>query len=131
MHRVESEVTGPVSVDAKPEDLEGRWTARFVGRIGDRPKMIGRIDFDFSVQGNTLTGVGAHEWMAGGLSYQRGQSRKRTVFVYGYRINSVIEWDTGVWFEGEIHGKQLKMTMHHQIFGSDNGRKLPMDVNRM
>jgi len=36
-----------------------------------------------------------------------------------------------MWFEGEIHGKQLKLTMHHQIFGADTGVRLPRDAVRM
>jgi hypothetical protein len=28
-----------VTVDASPKELEGKWAARFGGRIGNRPKM--------------------------------------------------------------------------------------------
>ena len=47
LYRTESQATAPVSVDAAPGELAGKWTAHWVGRIGERPKMIGHIDFDF------------------------------------------------------------------------------------
>lgn len=131
LHRVESQVTGPVSVDAKPEDLEGKWTARFVGRIGVRPKMIGRIDFDFRVEGNTLTGMAHTRGWPGDCRISEGKVQNGR---FSFTATGSIPSSSGIpvmWFEGEIHGKQLKMTMHHQIFGADNGIKLPMDATRM
>jgi hypothetical protein len=131
LHRVESQVTGPVSVEAAPKELEGEWRARFVGRIGDRPKMIGSIDFDFHVEGNTLTGVARTGSWPGDCRITQGkvESGRFSFTATGSRPSS-----TGIpvmRFEGEIHGKQLKLIMRHQIFGGDNGVWLPMDGMRM
>jgi len=130
LQRTRSHVTGPISAEATAKDLEGKWTARFVGRIGDRPKMIGRIDFGFIVEGNTLTGVAHMDGWPGDCPITDVRiDAGRISFTATGRIPS----STGIpvfRFEGEIHGNQLKLTMRHQIFGADNGRKLPMDVSR-
>jgi hypothetical protein len=130
LHRVESQVTGPLSLDAAPKELEGKWTARFVGRIGDRPKMIGRIDFDFQVDGNKLTGMAHMQGWPGDCPISEGKVENgRFSFIASGRIPS----SSGIpvlRFTGEIHGTQLKLTMRHQIFGDDNGRDLPLDASR-
>jgi hypothetical protein len=131
LHRVESQVTGPVSTDAAPKELEGKWTARFVGRIGSRPKMIGRIDFDFQIDGSKLTGAAHMEGWPGNCPISEGKIENgRFSFIATGRIPS----SSGIpvmRFEGEIHGTQLKLTMRHQIFGADNGVGLPMDAVRI
>jgi hypothetical protein len=131
LHRVESQVTGPLSVGAEPKELEGKWTARFVGRIGDRPKMIGHIDFDFQVDGNKLTGMAHMEGWPGDCPISEGkvENGRLSFIATGLRPSS-----SGIpvmRFEGEIHGTRLKLTMRHQIFGADNGVGLPMDAMRM
>lgn len=131
LHRAGSQVTGPVMVDAAPKDLQGKWTARFTGRIGNRPKMIGRIDFDFRVDGNTLTGVAHMAGWPGDCPLSEGKVRNGR---FSFTATGLTPSSTGIpvmWFEGEMHGNGLKMTMHHQIFGSDTGLKLPLDARRM
>jgi hypothetical protein len=131
LHRAESQVTGPLSVDAAPRDLEGKWTARFVGRIGSRPKMIGRIDFDFQIDGSKLTGIAHMGSWPGDCPISEGKIENgRFSFTASGRVPS----STGIpvmRFTGEIHGPQLKLTMRHQIFGADNGADLPLDASRM
>jgi hypothetical protein len=130
LHRVESHVTGPVSEDAPPTAFEGTWTARFVGRIGDRPKMIGSIDFDFKIDGNKLTGVAHMGGWPGDCPISEGRVENGH---FSFTATGLSASSTGLpvmWFEGEIHGNQLKLTMHHQIFGGDNGVRLPMDAVR-
>jgi len=131
LSRVGSQVTGPVSVDAAPADLEGHWSGRWVGRIGDRPKMIGRIDFDLNVEGNRLSGV-AHMKPAwpGDCPITNGTVSNGR---FSFTATGLSPSSSGIpvmRFEGEIHGAELKMTMRHQIFGGDNGTEIPMDATR-
>ena len=130
LHRVESRVTGPVSIDALPSALEGKWTTRFVGRIGDRPKMIGHIDLDLRVHGSTLTGVVHTGTWPGDCVISQGKiDRGRFSFTATGRSAS----SSGIpilWFKGEIHGHQLKLTMRHQIFGPESSVDIPLDAAR-
>src|SRR4051794_19538604 len=57
VQRTTSHVAGPISAGATAKDLEGAWNAHWTGRIGDRPKMIGKIRFDFSTGREGLTGI--------------------------------------------------------------------------
>jgi hypothetical protein len=57
LQRTQSHVAGPVSLDATAKDLEGAWKTRWVGRIGERPKMIGSMRIEFKADANRLTGV--------------------------------------------------------------------------
>ena len=131
LHRLESQVTGPISLDAAPKELEGKWTARFVGRIGDRPKMIRHIDFDFHVDGNTLSGMAHIDNWPGDCPISEGKVENGR---FAFTATGKSPSSSGIpilWFEGEIHGKQLKLMMHHQIFGRDSGVGLPIDGIRL
>jgi hypothetical protein len=126
LHRVESQVTAPLTVNAPPKELEGEWTARFVGRLRDRPKMFNRVNLNFHVEGNTLTGM-AHmgNWPGDCLITQGRVENGR----FSFTASGVSPSSSGILmrFEGETHGTQLKLTMRHQMFGADNGVGLPMD----
>jgi hypothetical protein len=109
------------------KDLEGVWKTRWVGRIGERPKMIGSMRIEFKVDANGMTGV-AH---MGGWP---GECPITDVKLEGGRISftatGLVPSSSGIpvmRFEGEIHGSQLKLTMR---FGADNGVRLPLDAER-
>jgi hypothetical protein len=130
LQRARSHVIGPISTGATTKDLEGEWKAHWTGRIGDRPKMIGKMRFDFRTEGNGLTGI-AH------MSGWPGDCPITEVKIDSGRISFTatgrVPSSTGIpvmRFEGEIHGKELKLTMRHQIFGADNGVGLPLDATR-
>lgn len=130
LQRTQSRVTGPLSVESTSKDLEGVWKTRWVGRIGGRPKMIGSMRIEFKVDGNGTTGV-AH------MNSWPGECPLSDVKLEGGRISFTATGrapsSSGIpvmRFEGEIHGSQLKLTMRHQIFGSDNGVGLPLDAEK-
>lgn len=130
LQRTRSHVTGPISSEATAKDLEGKWKARWTGRIGDRPKMIANMSFDFSTEGSILTGI-AH------MSGWPGDCPITNVKIGNGRISFTATGrdpsSTGIpvmHFEGEVHGNELKLTMRHQIFGADNGLELPLDAAR-
>jgi hypothetical protein len=131
LHRVESQITDAITVGASPKELEGKWVARFVGRIGNRPKMIGQIVLDLRVEGSGLTGV-AHTvaWPCDcSISEGKVESGRFSFNATGARPSS-----SGIpvlSFKGEIHGNRMKLTMRHQMFGGDNGVDIPMDATRM
>jgi hypothetical protein len=131
LRRTESQVTGPLTTDAPPTTLEGRWKATFVGPIGERPKMIRDIEFDFKVNGNTLAGIAHAGAWPGDCPISEGEVRNGR---FSFTASGLIPSSSGIpvmRFEGEIHGDQLKLTMHHQIFGADTGASLPMDAARL
>jgi len=118
LERTKSRASGPLSLDAPPQELAGEWTARFVGRIGDRPKMIGRIDFDFQVDGNTLSGMAHMPGWPGDCPISEGKVENgRFSFVATGRLPS----SSGIpviRFEGEIHGTVLKLSMRVLLVSS-------------
>lgn len=130
LQRTVSHVTGPISAGATAKDLEGEWKTHWTGRIGNRPKMIGSMRFDFRIEENRLTGIAhAGNWP--------GDCLITDVQVQGGRISFTatgqVPSSTGIpvmRFEGEVHGKALKLTMRHQIFGAENGVGLPLDATR-
>jgi hypothetical protein len=131
LRRTESHVTGPLSADAPPKALEGRWKATFVGRIGDRPKMIRHIDFDFKVDGETLGGMAHASAWPGDCPISNGEVKNGRV---SFIASGLVPSSTGIpvmRFDGEVHGDQLKLTMHHQIFGAEIEAGLPMDAARI
>lgn len=92
--------------------------------------MIGRIDLDFQVTGNTLTGMAHMGGWPGDCPISEGkvENGKFSFTATGQKPSS-----SGLpvmRFDGELHGNQLKLTMRHQIFGADNGVGLPMDAVR-
>ena len=116
LRRTQSEVTGPISLAATAKDLEGAWKTRWVGRIGDRPKMIGSMRIEFKSDADGLTGI-AH--MAG----WPGDCPITDIKIDGGRISFTATGrepsSSGIpvmRFEGEIHRSQLKLTMRHQIY---------------
>jgi hypothetical protein len=58
------------------------------------------------------------------------ENRPWADFLYGDGTHSLVNRDTNLRFEGEIHADGLKLTMRHQIFGEGNGVGLPMDAER-
>lgn len=130
LKRTQSRVTGPVSVGASAKDLEGAWKTRWVGRIGERPKMIGSMRLEFKADANGLTGIAHMEGWPGDCPITDFKLESgRISFTATGRIPS----SSGIpvmRFEGEIHGSQLKLSMRHQIFGADSGVGLPMDAVR-
>ena len=128
--RTRSQATGPISAGAAAKDLEGMWKTRWVGRISERPKMIGGMRIEFRAEGNALTGVAHMDGWPGDCPITDGkfEAGRFSFTATGLRPSS-----SGIpvmRFEGEMHGKQLKLTMRHQIFGADNGVGLPMDAER-
>ena len=130
LQRTVSHVTGPSSVGATAKDLEGAWNAHWTVRIGNRPKMIGTISFDFRTETDALVGV-AH------MSVWPGDCPITDVKIDLGRISFTatgrIPSSSGIpvmRFEGEIHGNGLTLTMRHAIFGTDNGPGLPLDATR-
>jgi hypothetical protein len=126
LHRTESQVTAPLSADAPPKTLEGRWKAIFVGRIGDRPKMIRDIDFDFKVDGNALAGMAHAGAWPGDCPISKGEVKNGR---FSFTASGSLPSSSGIpvmRFEGEIHGDQLKLAM---TFG--RGATLPMDATRI
>ena len=85
---------------------------------------------DFKVDRNGLTGVVHTGVWPGDCPITDGKiDHGRISFTATGRIPS----STGIpilRFEGEIHDDGLKLTMRHQIFGTDNGVGLPMDAER-
>jgi hypothetical protein len=73
LRRVESQITDPVTVDASSKELEGKWTARFVGRLEYRPKMIEQVVLDLRVEGDGLTGVAHTNIWPGDCSISQGK----------------------------------------------------------
>jgi hypothetical protein len=130
LQRTGSHVTGPISTGATAKDLDGEWKAHWTGRIGDRPKMIGKIRFDFRAEENGLTGIAHMDGWPGDCPITEVKIEAgRISFTATGRVPS----STGIpvmRFEGEIHGKELKLTVRHQIFGEDNGVGLPLDAMR-
>lgn len=127
LERTQSRVTGPISLEATAKDVEGAWTTRWVGRIGERPKMIGSMRIEFKTDANGLTGI-AHmsDWPGDCPITDVRLENGRISFTATGRIPS----SGGIpvtHFEGEIHGAQMKLTMR---FGADNGARLPLDAVR-
>jgi hypothetical protein len=130
LQRTQSHVTGPINAEAIAKDLEGAWKTGWVGRIGERPKMIGSIRIEFKADPHGLNGIAHMEGWPGDCPITDFKlERGRISFTAIGRIPS----SSGIpvmRFEGEIHGAQLKLTMRHQIFGADSGVGLPMDAVR-
>jgi hypothetical protein len=130
LQRTQSHVTGPVSLHATAKDLEGAWKTRWVGRIGERPKMIGSMRIDFKADGKGLTGIAHMEGWPGDCPITDVKLESGQI---SFTATGRIPSSSGIpvmHFEGEIHGSQLKLTMRHQIFGADNGAGLPLDATR-
>ncbi len=128
LERTQSHVTEPISVGATMKELDGAWKAHWTGRIGQRPKMIGAMRFVFRNERNGVAGVVQMAGWPGDCPITEIKiDRGRMSFTATGRVPS----STGIpvmHFEGEIHGKQLKLMMRHQIFGADNGVGLPLDA---
>ena len=130
LRRVASQITDPVAVDALPKELEGKWIARFVGRLENRPKMIGQIVLDLRVEGNELTGVVHTSIWPGDCSISQGKVEHGR---FSFVATGAIPSSSGIPilnFKGEIHGRRLKLVMRHQIFGGNNGVDIPLDATR-
>jgi hypothetical protein len=130
LQRTMSHVAGPISTQATSGDLEGEWNTHWTGRIGDRPKMIGKIRLDFRTTDDGLKGMAY-------MGPWPGDCPISDVKIDGGRISFTatgrIPSSSGIpvmRFDGEVHGKELKLTMRHQIFGPDNAVGLPMDAVR-
>ena len=132
VERVESKVVAPVSVNATAEDVTGSWKAWWVGRIGDRPKMIAEMTFDFQLDGNTLTGVAHLDTWPGGCPITEGrfEAGHFSFTALGQRPSS-----SGLpvfKFEGTIHGKEMKLVMvQEDRFTADKPKELPMDARKL
>lgn len=46
-----------VAFQAPADEVSGTWKAVFVGPLGERPKMVSEMVFEFEVEGNELTGM--------------------------------------------------------------------------
>jgi hypothetical protein len=111
LRRTQSQVTGPISVEATAKDLEGAWKTRWTGRIGERPKTIGGMRIEFRGDTNGLTGM-AHmsDWPGDcpitDVKLESGQ--------ISFTATGRMPSSGGIpvmRFKGEIHGSQLKLMM--------------------
>jgi hypothetical protein len=123
---LESEVRGPLNVSALPKDLEGSWRARFTGRIGDRPKMIGRATFDFRVEDGRLTGVAHLDNWPGDCPITEGEIEQGRISFTATGLRPSSSGIPVLHFVGEMHADGLKLAM---IFSS-RAAPVPMDVSR-
>lgn len=130
LRRTESQITGPVSTDALPEDLAGKWTARFVGRIGDRPKMFSHVGFDFEIDGNMLKGMAHAGAWPGDCPISGGRVENGRFSFLATGLSPSSSGIPVLRFEGEIHGTQLKMILRLQIAEGRPGVELPMEAVR-
>jgi len=109
--KVESTVTGPVSVNASDKDVTGKWESWFVGPIGIRHKTFSEVTLDLALKGSVLTGT-AHVggWPGdANLSEGRFEGGHFSFTAIGQLPSS--DGYPRFQFEGTIHGKELKLTM--------------------
>jgi len=121
---LESEVRGPLRVSALPNDLEGSWRARFTGRIGDRPKMIGRATFDFRIEDGRLTGVAHLDNWPGDCPITESMIEHGRISFTATGLRPSSGGIPVLHFVGEIHADGLKLAM---VFSS-RAAPVPMDV---
>lgn len=121
-------LSATLTFSAFANDLSGTWKAWFVGPIGQRPKMVSEMTFEFKVDGDKLTGmahmaswpgdasitegkvdgdrisftvVGKSPWRAGGL---QGESSGFPKLDFVWKLNGTDAKITLIWESVMIYG---------------------------
>jgi len=131
VERVESKVVAPVSVNASAEDVTGTWKAWWVGRIGDRPKMISDVSFDFKLEGTVLSGTAHLDHWPGDAPITDGRFEAGH---FSFIAIGKLPSSSGLpklKFEGTIHGKEMKLMLIHEDASPQRRRELPMDAKKL
>ena len=139
-------------VQSQPSDPSGTWKAVFVGPTADRPTMVSEMTFEFTVNGNELTGM-AH------MGIWPGDAPISEAVIDGnkvsFTVNGRLPWSgTGrntsvvgypkLKFVGTVQGDEMKLSLNWG--GVDTGvvdgkqitdlerrgeRELPMEAKRV